>query len=214
MTDRHAQKDALLLAALEHVAFDGWSRHALAAAARDLELDPTTARRLFPRGGESMLDAFDDWADRQMLARLETEDLERLRTQDRIAAAVRARIEVLGPYREATRRALAARSLPNTAMGGFQNLWRTVDRMWLAAGDSKDDGVAVYTKRATLAAIYVATVLYWLEDTSLDHEDTWAFLDRRIEGVMRLQTFRERAQRWSRRMPFRRRPHWSEEASA
>jgi ubiquinone biosynthesis protein COQ9 len=161
-----------------------------------------------------MLDAFDDWADRQMLARLENEDLERLRLRDRIAAAVRARIEVLAPYREATRRALAARALPNTAMGGFQNLWRTVDRMWLAAGDAKDDGVAVYTKRATLAAIYTATVLYWLEDTSLDQEDTWAFLDRRIDGVMRVQTFRQRANRLSRRLPFRRRPHWSEEAEA
>ncbi len=213
MTDRHAQKDALLLAALEHVAFDGWSRHALAAAARDLEMDPSTARRLFPRGGESMLDAFDDWADRQMLARLDNEDLERLRVRDRIAAAVRARIEVLAPYREATRRALAARSLPNTAMGGFQNLWRTVDRMWLAAGDTKDDGWSVYTKRATLAAIYTATVLYWLEDTSMDQEDTWDFLDRRIDGVMRLQSWRERAQRVSRRMPFRRRPYWTEEAS-
>ena len=213
MTDRHAQKDALLLAALEHVAFDGWSRQALAAAARDLEMDPTTARRLFPRGGESMLDAFDDWADRQMLARLENEDLERLRTRDRIAAAVRARIEVLAPYREATRRAIAARALPNTAMGGFQNLWRTVDRMWLAAGDTKDDGAAVYTKRATLAAIYTATMLYWLEDTSMDQEDSWDFLDRRIDGVMRLQGWRERAQRYARRLPFRRRPYWTEEAS-
>ncbi|NBB69799.1 MAG: COQ9 family protein [Alphaproteobacteria bacterium] len=213
MTDRHAQKDALLLAALEHVAFDGWSRQALAAAARDLELEPTTARRLFPRGGESMLDAFDDWADRQMLARLENEDLERLRVRDRIAAAVRARVEALAPYREATRRALSARSLPNTAMGGFQNLWRTVDRMWLAAGDSKSDGLAVYTKRAMLAAIYTATVLYWLEDTSLDQEDTWDFLDRRIDDVMRLQSWRERAQRASRRLPFRRRPYWTEEAN-
>jgi len=213
MTDRHAQKDALLLAALEHVAFDGWSRGALMAAARDLDLEPTTARRLFPRGAESMLDAFDDWADRQMLARLEGEDLERLRVRDKIAGSVRARIEVLAPYREATWRALAARSLPNTAFGGFQNLWRTVDRMWLAAGDTKADGAAVYTKRATLAAIYTATLLYWLEDTSLDQEDTWSFLDRRIDGVMRFQQLRERAARIGRRLPFRRRPYWTEEAS-
>lgn len=206
MTDRQAQKDALLLAALEHVAFDGWGRQALAAAARDLELDPTTARRLFPRAGESLLDAFDDWADRQMLARLEEQDLERLRTRDRLAAAIRARLEALAPYREATRRALAARSLPAVAMGGLQNLWRTVDRMWLAAGDTKSDGLNVYTKRTILAGVYTATLLYWLEDTSLDQEDSWAFLDRRIDGVMRLQEMRTRAERWGRRLPRPPRP--------
>jgi ubiquinone biosynthesis protein COQ9 len=207
MTDRQAQKDALLVAALEHVAFDGWGRQALAAAARDMELDPTTARRLFPRGGESLLDAFDDWADRQMLTRLEALDVGQMRQRDRIVAAIRARLEALAPYREATRRAIAARALPAVAMGGFQNLWRTVDRMWLAAGDTKDDGMSVYTKRLSLAGIYTTTLLYWLEDTSLDQEDTWAFLDRRIDGVMRLQTMRRRAERFTNRLPFpRRRP--------
>jgi ubiquinone biosynthesis protein COQ9 len=29
-------------------------------------------------------------------------------------------------------------------------------------------------------------VLYWLEDISPDNEETWAFLDRRIEDVMRI----------------------------
>jgi len=202
MTDRQAQKDALLVAALEHVAFDGWGRQALAAAARDLELEPVTARRLFPRGGESLLDAFDDWADRQMLARLDNLDVAKMRQRDRIAAAIRARLEALAPYREATRRALAARTLPAVAMGGFQNLWRTVDRMWLAAGDTKDDGANVYTKRLSLAGVYTTTLLYWLEDTSLDQEDTWAFLDRRIDGIMRLQDIRRRAESFRSRLPF------------
>ncbi len=202
MTERQAQKDGLLVAALEHIPFDGWSRQSLANAARDLDLDPATARRLFPRGGESLLDAFDEWADREMLAQLETKDVGALRQRDRIAAAVRARLEIMGPYREATRRAVAARALPSSAFGGFQNLWRTVDRMWLAAGDTKDDGAAIYTKRASLAAIYSATVLYWLEDTSEGHSETWSFLDRRIDGVMRAQALRRRFDRLTRRLPL------------
>lgn len=214
MTDRQAQKDALLLAALEHVAFDGWSRQSLAAAARDLDLDPTTARRLFPRGGESLLDAFDDWADRRMLERLEADDASTSRVRDRIAAAIRARLEAMAPYREATRRAIAARALPATAMGGLQNLWRTVDRMWLAAGDTKNDGAAIYTKRASLAGLYTATVLYWLEDTSDAQDDTWAFLDRRIDGVMRLQRLRRQAERMGRRLPLPRRRDRDAAASA
>ena len=202
MTDRQAQKDAVLEAALEHVPFDGWGRPALAAAARDLDLEPITARRLFPRGGESLLDAFDDWADRQMLARLETMDLETMRITDRVGAAVRARLEVLTPYREATRRAVSARALPSTALGGWQSLWRTVDRMWLAAGDSKSDGLNTYTKRALLAGVYTSAVLYWLEDNSPNHEDTWRFVDRRIGDVMRLRKVKDRVDDFTSRLPI------------
>ena len=40
--------------------------------------------------------------------------------------------------------------------------------------------------RATLAAVYTATELYYLTDQSAGYEDTWAFLERRLaerEGV-------------------------------
>ena len=53
-------------------------------------------------------------------------------------------------------------------------------------GDTSDD-VNWYTKRATLSAVISATVLFWLGDHSPDHVDTRAFLDRRIDGVMRFE---------------------------
>ena len=43
-----------------------------------------------------------------------------------------------------------------------------------------------YTKRGLLTAIYSATLLYWLSDNSKDSEDTWSFLERRIEDVMKI----------------------------
>ncbi len=202
MTDRQAQKDAVLEAALEHVPFDGWGRPALNGAARDLDLEPITVRRLFPRGGESLLDAFDDWADRHMLTRLEALDLDTMRVTERLAAAIRARLEVLSPYREATRRAVSARALPLAALGGWQSLWRTVDRMWLAAGDTKADGLDTYTKRALLAGVYTSSVLYWLEDNSPNHEDTWRFVDRRLADVMNLRKMKERVDDLTSRLPF------------
>ena len=66
--ERRALKDKLLEAALLHAAFDGWSRRTLLNAAKDAGVDPATARRLFPHGGDSLLEWLDDWADRQMLA--------------------------------------------------------------------------------------------------------------------------------------------------
>jgi ubiquinone biosynthesis protein COQ9 len=33
-------------------------------------------------------------------------------------------------------------------------------------------------------------VLYWLGDNSPNHQDTWTFLDRRIENVMQFEKFK------------------------
>ena len=39
-----------------------------------------------------------------------------------------------------------------------------------------------------MSAVYASTVLYWLGDNSEGSEETWHFLDRRIEDVMKFET--------------------------
>ncbi len=188
-TSREEQRDRLLEAALVHVPFDGWSRRALFAGAADLGLEPGLARRLFPRAGDDMLVHIERWADRQMLARAGA--LDQLRVRERIARLVRARLEVLGPHREAMRRATAARLLPSNGLAACGSLWRTVDLMWSAAGDDARDA-SYYTKRSLLAAVWTGTFLFWLEDRSEGSLDTWAFLERRIDNVMQIGRLRGR----------------------
>jgi len=188
---REAQRDRLLEAALVHIPFDGWSRRALFAGARDLEIDPGLARRLFPRGGDDLLAHLDRWADRQMLARIDPAALGQMRVRERIATLVRTRLEVLAPHREAMRRATAARLLPANAFAACTSLWRTVDAIWSTAGDRAQDA-SYYSKRSLLAAVWASTFLFWLEDRSPGFEDSFAFLDRRIEEVMQIGRLRAR----------------------
>ena len=190
--ERRALKDKLLESALLHAAFDGWSRRTLLNAAKDAGVDPATARRLFPRGGDSLLEWLDDWADRQMLAATEGEDLSQLPVRRRITRLARARLEALGQHREALRRAAVAHLLPGNVLGSGRSLWQTVDRMWQAAGLGGDpaEGFGYYSRRATLAGVLTATFLYWLQDQSDGFADSWAFLDRRIDDVMRFEKFK------------------------
>ena len=58
--------------------------------------------------------------------------------------------------------------------------------MWRLAGDVATD-YNHYTKRAILASIYTATLAVFVNDESEDKADTRAFLDRRIDGVMRFE---------------------------
>jgi ubiquinone biosynthesis protein COQ9 len=188
---RREQRDRLLEAALTHVPFDGWSQRSLRAGAADLGMDTGLARRLFPRGGDDLLIHLEDWADRQMLGRIDRSELLGLRMRARIATLVRARLEVLSPHREALRRAIAARWLPGNAIAASTSLWRTVDLIWETAGDRPADA-SFYTKRALLAAVWTSTFLFWLEDRSEGLAATSAFLERRLDNVMAFGKMRTR----------------------
>ncbi len=178
-------RDKLCAAALAHVPFDGWTGRALRAGAADLGLDPACAANAFPGGPAELLEAFSTEMDRRMLAELEARDLEAMKHRQRIATAVRARLELLAPHREAVRRGLSFLALPKHAVLGATCLYRSVDAIWHAAGDTSTD-YNFYTKRLLLAGVYSATLLFWLNDESEDFSATWAFLDRRLAEVIRI----------------------------
>ena len=185
-------KARVLEAALAHVPFDGWSERTLQAAMLDAGVAPGLARALFPRGGVDLALAYHARGDAEMVARLAAMDLSALRFRDRIAATVRARLELAD--RELVRRGTTLFSLPIHAADGAKAIWGTADRIWTALGDTSKD-LNWYSKRATLSAVYGATVLYWLGDESSDKQATWDFLDRRIDQVMQVEklkaSFRE-----------------------
>ncbi|MGR3376690.1 COQ9 family protein [Salipiger abyssi] len=188
MTDDIAGR--LLDAALNHVAFDGWSETTFRAAVTDAEIDPVVARGLYPRGAVDMAVAFHKRGDDAMITRLQELDDDGLRYRDKVTRAVRTRIEVVKD-REAVRRGTTLFALPIYAPDGAKLIWCTADRIWGALGDTARD-FNWYTKRATLSGVYSSTVLYWLGDDSPDHHATWEFLDRRIEDVMRIEQTKAR----------------------
>ena len=185
MQSEPSSQDRILDAALSHVPFDGWSEATLRRAAAEAGVDPALARALFPRGAVDLALAFHRRGDAAMVERLDATDLTGVRFRDRIAAAVRYRLEAV-ENRELVRRGMTLFALPQNASDGAQAIWGTADRIWSALGDTSDD-VNWYTKRATLAGVYGSVVLFWLGDQSPGHADTWAFLDRRIDDVMRIE---------------------------
>ena len=185
---RRAQKDEVLEAALMHAAFDGWGRRTLLNAAADAKMEPATVTRLFPRGTVSLLAWLDDWTDRKMLEAVEGEDLASLPVRVRIHRLVQARLRVLEPHKEAVRRAALARGLSTNVGGSGRAVWHAADVIWERAGFamSPEEGFSYYSRRSLLVGILLSTFFYWLEDTSEDYVDTWAFLERRIDDALKL----------------------------
>jgi ubiquinone biosynthesis protein COQ9 len=175
--------------------FDGWSRAAIEAAERGLGLPAGEADRLFPGGALAVLEYVASRADQRMVADMEAAGVAGMKVRDRIRTGIRIRLERQAGAPDAARRALSLLALPPNAALGLKLLYRTVDAMWYAAGDSSVD-FNFYTKRATLAGVYSATLLYWLNDRSEGNAATWDFLDRRLEDLMRIEKLKSQVRAW------------------
>ena len=185
----------LVAAMVPHVPFDGWTSAALAAAARDTGTDPDIAALAVPDVA-TMLGLWVANSDAAMAAAMAA--THNMKVRDRIRTALVSRLEQ--GDREVTRRALTLLAQPQHAALSARLLWQAADAMWRAAGDTATD-YNHYTKRTILSAIYSATLLHWVQDDSADFAATRAFIDRRIDGVMRFEKVKAKAIGLSARLP-------------
>ena len=176
----------LALAVGENAVFDGWSRKAVDSAAGQLGIDPVQARLAMPKSQSGMIDLYIQEVDRSLEAWFTPKRLQDKKIREKIRALVWKRLEIMGPAREAVRRGLAILAMPQNIPLALRISWRTADLMWRIAGDTSTD-FNHYTKRMTLGAVYASTLLAWLDDRSEGWKDTAAFLDRRIDDVMRFE---------------------------
>jgi ubiquinone biosynthesis protein COQ9 len=178
-------------ALLPQVPFDGWTSKSLRQALQSIGQPPEDAPLIFPGGAGEMIETFCALADQRMADAAVAADLAAYRVPGRVRAILAIRFEQNRVNREAIRRALAWLTLPNHAAVAARITAGTVDAIWHAAGDTSAD-FSWYTKRGILAAVYSATLLYWLNDTSEENENTLRFLDRRLENVAQIGRLRKK----------------------
>lgn len=185
-------RDRLLDAALSHVPFEGMNERALIAGARDIGMAADLARVHFPDAGAGLAAAYHRRGDARLAEAMAGGQPAQGRLRDRIAAALWQRLALSDP--ELVRAGAATLALPQNAALGARLVWETADTIWTGLGDRSED-VSWWTKRATLASVWGAVVLYWLGDASEGRIDTRAFIDRRIEDVMRIEKLKAAARR-------------------
>jgi ubiquinone biosynthesis protein COQ9 len=179
----------LALAVGENAVFDGWTRAAVDSAAGHLGIDAVQARLAMPKTQAGMIDVYIQEVDRALEAWFTPRRLATMKIREKIRSLIWHRLEIMGPAREAVRRALAILAMPHNLPLALRISWRSADLMWRIAGDTSAD-FNHYTKRMTLGAVYGSTLLVWLDDQSEGWTETAAFLDRRIDDVMRFEKFK------------------------
>uniref|UniRef100_A0A5G2QS58 Ubiquinone biosynthesis protein n=3 Tax=Sus scrofa TaxID=9823 RepID=A0A5G2QS58_PIG len=181
----------ILTAALEFVPAHGWTAEAIAEGAKSLGLS-TAAASMFGNDGSELILHFVTQCNARLTRVLEEEQklvqlgqAEKKKTDQFLKDAVETRLRMLIPYIEHWPRALSILMLPHNIPSGLSLLTSMVDDMWHYAGDQSTD-FNWYTRRAVLAGIYNTTELVMMQDSSPDFEDTWRFLENRINDAMNM----------------------------
>jgi ubiquinone biosynthesis protein COQ9 len=167
-------------------AFDGWSAAAVANAAAEAGVAPEVAAYAFRGGAMEMIAAWIADVDARMAKALPAEVLATDPVRERIRRLIQFRLDAVAGLEEGLRRALAIMAMPQNAARALKLGWRSADAMWRLAGDRATD-LNHYSKRAILAGIYAATLAVFVDDRSEGKADTGAFLDRRIDGIIRFE---------------------------
>jgi ubiquinone biosynthesis protein COQ9 len=193
--DKEKAAAAIIEKALPLVPFDGWNQQTLAQAAVAAGYKKTDVIRVFPGGAIDAIDFFLNQSDTQMLDIIAGYHLDSMKIRERISSAIQAKLNTLAPHREALRRAIAMHAMPFYCHRGLRAMYKTVDHIWYAIGDTSSD-FNFYTKRITLGGVYSTTLLFWLDDKSAGFENTWAFLDRRIADIMTIEKAKHQFRNW------------------
>ena len=184
-SDEPEMRFQLLKAAVAHVPFDGWSSSTLSLAATDCNIAEADWTQYFPGGLDEVVAFYGILADDEMVAAYNAMDEVPVPTHLKVRTLVMLRLHQAARHKETVRRSLGFLAKPRHATLASKMLYRTVDTIWRTVGDISTD-YNFYTKRATLAAVYSATMLAFLADDTEDLAKTQAFLDRRLTDISRI----------------------------
>ena len=196
-TDYIQVKIDLIKAMLPHVPFDGWSFEALEQGAIDIDFEQEKNidvrmdiyRDLFKNGSIDFIDIFSEMIDMEVKNNYQLIDPKPERVPEKVKTIILMRLSLCQKYKEAVRSSLPLTALPKNSKKSINILYRTCNSIWRMVGDKSTD-FSFYTKRFSLSAVYLSTLLFWLNDTSSDQEDTSFFLDRRLNDISKISTLK------------------------
>ncbi|XP_029910405.1 ubiquinone biosynthesis protein COQ9, mitochondrial isoform X2 [Myripristis murdjan] len=189
----------ILTAALEFVPQHGWSMEAIAAGAETLGLSSASTGMFYNGAGDLVLhfiaqcnsqltDILAEQHNQVQLGQAEPKE-----TAEFLRDAVETRLRMYIPYVETWPQAMSILLLPHNIPDSLKHLSTLVDDIWYYAGDRSTD-MNWYTKRAALTGIFNTTELVMVQDSSPDFQDTWNFLDNRIQDVVNMASTAKQVQ--------------------
>ena len=195
--DNNQVRIELIKAMLTHVPFDGWTWEAMEQGAIDIgyQKKKTSSERikifkdLFKNGSIDFIDIFSEMIDLEVKENYNSIEPKPERVPEKIKKIIMIRLNLCQKYKEAVRSSISLSAIPVNTKISLNILYRTCNSMWRIVGDKSTD-FSFYTRRISLAAVYTTTLLFWLNDKSINNIETEFFLDRRLKDISKISSLK------------------------
>ena len=182
MTNNHDIRDAIVDTAIELAEQSSWEAVRLFDVAAEMKISLDDIRLHFSEK-EDLVDAWFDRADSAMLKLAEDKEFLALTHQERLHHLIMAWLSALAAHRQVTRQMIGAKLEPghiHIQVPAIMRVSRTVQ--WVREAAQRD---ATFVRRAleetALTTIYLATFVYWMNDSSNDSQNTRNFLRHKLQ---------------------------------
>jgi ubiquinone biosynthesis protein COQ9 len=192
---------------IELLQFDSWGKQTLEKAAAEAGMEPTYISVIFPGGIEEFTAEFVNLCNEEAFTKADQNGFDKLRTTQKVEELIYQRIKTyhdkLGNL-EAVKKFAAYSANPLHLPDSLKNIYSFSSDVWYRIGDRSTD-FSFYTKRLSLSTIYTKSMLYSLSDKSNNLELTRKFIQKSIDGLMKINKLKQKMKDIINYTPFNKR---------
>ena len=161
----------------------GWSRDTLLKCAKKLKISTPVLANLFPSFEYDVLKFLISQNNALVEKQYKSFNSSRLKVRDKIKTILELKFETNSYLKKALPEMLKFFLRPGNLLMSLKMLHQNSDFIWKLAGDQSND-FSYYSKRGLLSMIYLATLIYWLNDRSEKNIGTKNFISKSVDGIV------------------------------
>ena len=168
---------------IEDVPKFGWSRETLLQCAKKQRISTSVLAKLFPSFEYDVLKFIIAQNNTQVEKNYNSFNNSRLKTRDKIKTILELKFDSNEYLKKALPEMLKFLLRPGNLLMSIKMLHENSDFIWNLAGDKSND-FSFYSKRGLLSMVYLATLIYWLNDKSTKSIGTKNFISKSVDGIV------------------------------
>ncbi len=168
---------------IEDVPKFGWSRETLLQCAKKQRISTSVLAKLFPSFEYDVLKLIIAQNNTQVEKNYNSFNNSRLKTRDKIKTILELKFDSNEYLKKALPEMLKFLLRPGNLLMSIKMLHENSDFIWNLAGDKSND-FSFYSKRGLLSMVYLATLIYWLNDKSTKGIGTKNFISKSVDGIV------------------------------
>ena len=168
---------------IEDVPKFGWSRETLLQCAKKQRISTSVLAKLFPSFEYDVLKFIIAQNNTQVEKNYNSFNNSRLKTRDKIKTILELKFDSNEYLKKALPEMLKFLLRPGNLLMSIKMLHENSDFIWNLAGDKSND-FSFYSKRGLLSMVYLATLIYWLNDKSTKGIGTKNFISKSVDGIV------------------------------